>query len=152
MFTHGVTGDHPLFKKQIEFWSWDYTVIVWDMPLHGGKQAAKVTTKTKESYLTFYDCLVRLGKQGMLESADAVYKDFSNYEEVDFQCSVLLLLGEDDNLGYVKKYNKMWTKETGYPVIIIPNARHNSNYDNYEVVNRVIYEFLQPLRQNKRYS
>ncbi len=234
MFTHGVTGDHTLFQKQIEYWSKEYHVIIWDMPLHGEsrpykdfsfanaaedmkaildqegiehsimaahsaggyaaqafaqkyphsveafigidttpfgskyykkselfwtnhysdiakwypynlycKLAAKAVSFTKESYLTLYDCLVRLGKQGMLVSADAVYKDFPNYQEVDFKCPVLLLLGENDKLGYIKKYNLMWTKETGYPLIIIPNASHNSHYDNYEEVNRVIYEFLQ---------
>lgn len=34
-FTHGLTADHTLFDMQIEFWSKEYTVIVWDMPLHG---------------------------------------------------------------------------------------------------------------------
>ncbi|PKM72732.1 MAG: alpha/beta hydrolase [Firmicutes bacterium HGW-Firmicutes-16] len=35
VFTHGVTANHIMFEKQIEFFSKDYTVITWDVPLHG---------------------------------------------------------------------------------------------------------------------
>ena len=32
---HGLTADHNLFKKQMEYFPDDYTLIAWDMPLHG---------------------------------------------------------------------------------------------------------------------
>ncbi len=35
VFTHGVTADHSMFEKQIEYFSQKYTVITWDIPLHG---------------------------------------------------------------------------------------------------------------------
>ncbi len=35
VFTHGVTANHMMFEKQLEFFSKDYTVITWDVPLHG---------------------------------------------------------------------------------------------------------------------
>jgi pimeloyl-ACP methyl ester carboxylesterase len=79
----------------------------------------------------------------MLESAEAVYNDFPNYEEVKFKCPVLLLLGEFDKLGYVKRYNEMWNRETGYPLVIIPKASHDSMYDNYQEFNRITHEFLE---------
>lgn len=233
MFTHGVTGDHTLFHRQLEFWNKEYTVIVWDMPLHGESRpylnfsfsnvakdmklildqegithavmvgqsaggyaaqafaqnypemidafisvdstpfgmkyykkselfwtnhyssiakwypygyycraAAKATCRDDKARQTFYDCLLRLGKKGMLAAADAVYKDFPNYEEVDFSCPVLLMLGEFDNFGYVKRYNEQWAKETGYPLMIIPGAAHNSNDDNYEFFNKKVDQFL----------
>jgi pimeloyl-ACP methyl ester carboxylesterase len=236
VFTHGVTADHTLFDRQIAYWSREYTVIVWDMPLHGEsrpyqgftfsnvaddlrmiimqegihhavmagqsaggyaaqafilkypdmvdafigidttpfgskyykkselfwtehfsdiakwypynyycKVSAKSVSTTEEAYKIFYDCLVRLGKKGMLESAEAVYKDFPKYEEVKFKCPVLLTIGQYDNTGYVKKYNEMWAKETGYPLVIIPNARHNANLDNYEAFNQITYDFLKAL-------
>lgn len=234
MFTHGVTGDHSLFNRQIEFWSREFTLIVWDMPLHGDSRpykdftyanlaedmkaildqekilhavmaglsaggfpaqefyrkypemvdafigidttpfgsryykkselfwaihyrdiakwypyrlycslAAKSVSRMQEARQTLYDCLVKLGKKGMLESADAVYKDFPNYEEVIFKCPVLLLLGEFDKTGYVKRYNEMWSKETGYRLIIIPGASHLSNYDKYNKFNEIVYDFLE---------
>ncbi|BBF42728.1 beta-ketoadipate enol-lactone hydrolase [Lachnospiraceae bacterium KM106-2] len=233
MFTHGVTADHTLFSRQIAYFSKDYTVILWDMPLHGEsrpyknftfenvandmknildeeeithiamagqsaggyavqafllqypnmvdafiaidsspfgrkyyssmdlflvkhykgiaklypyhtycKQASKAAAYTKEAQESFYDCLIRLGKDGMLEAADAVYQDFSNYDEVDIKCPVLLLLGEYDKTGYVRKYNQKWNKEKGYPLEIIPKSAHNSNQDNYRFFNQVVDGFL----------
>ncbi|MEM8969566.1 MAG: alpha/beta hydrolase [Bacteroidota bacterium] len=35
VFSHGLTADHTLFDKQVDFWSTAYTIITWDMPLHG---------------------------------------------------------------------------------------------------------------------
>ncbi|WP_027208739.1 alpha/beta fold hydrolase [Butyrivibrio hungatei] len=35
VFTHGVTADHTMFEKQLEFFDKEYTVITWDVPLHG---------------------------------------------------------------------------------------------------------------------
>lgn len=35
VFTHGLTANHLMFEKQIEYFSKDYTVITWDVPLHG---------------------------------------------------------------------------------------------------------------------
>ncbi len=35
VFTHGLTADHTMFEKQVEYFSADFTVITWDIPLHG---------------------------------------------------------------------------------------------------------------------
>ncbi len=35
VFTHGATMDHGLFQHQIEYFSQEYRVIVWDVPGHG---------------------------------------------------------------------------------------------------------------------
>ena len=35
VFTHGATMDHNLFQFQVEYFSKNYTVITWDVPLHG---------------------------------------------------------------------------------------------------------------------
>ena len=35
VFTHGLTADHTMYEKQIEFFQKEYNVIVWDVPLHG---------------------------------------------------------------------------------------------------------------------
>lgn len=233
MFSHGLTADHTLFDKQIAFWSREYTVITWDMPLHGEsrpyqdftfshladdmkqildeeqigqavmagqsgggyavqafalkyparlgaflaigsspfgkkyykkselfvtrhfsaiarlypynyycKAAAKATCRTPEARDSFHDCLKKLGKQGMLTAATAVYRDFPHYEEVNFTCPVILFVGEYDQTGYVRRYNEMWSKETGYPLLIVPNAAHNANYDNAPFFNQKAYDML----------
>lgn len=35
VFTHGVTANHTMFEKQVEYFKNNYTVITWDVPLHG---------------------------------------------------------------------------------------------------------------------
>ncbi|WP_317272924.1 MULTISPECIES: alpha/beta hydrolase [Clostridium] len=35
VFTHGVTADHTMFEKQVEFFEGKYTLILWDVPMHG---------------------------------------------------------------------------------------------------------------------
>ena len=78
----------------------------------------------------------------MLQCGEAIFKDFPNYDEVKFNCPVLLVVGEHDMIGYVKKYNELWHSMRGYPLTIIPNASHNSNYDNYEEFNKIVDNFL----------
>lgn len=35
VFTHGLTANHTMFEKQIDYFSSKYTVLTWDVPLHG---------------------------------------------------------------------------------------------------------------------
>ena len=35
VFTHGLTADHTMFEKQTEYFQKEYTVIAWDVPMHG---------------------------------------------------------------------------------------------------------------------
>lgn len=35
VFTHGLTANHTMFEKQIAYFKKMYTVITWDVPLHG---------------------------------------------------------------------------------------------------------------------
>ncbi len=35
VFTHGLTANHTMFEKQVEYFLSKYTVITWDVPLHG---------------------------------------------------------------------------------------------------------------------
>ena len=35
VFTHGVTADHTMFEKQIPYFSDNYTIVLWDVPMHG---------------------------------------------------------------------------------------------------------------------
>ncbi|MCQ2969747.1 MAG: alpha/beta hydrolase [Clostridium sp.] len=107
------------------------------------KTVASTSTYTEESYKSLYKSVSKLGKKGMLQCGEAIFKDFPNYDEVNFNCPVLLVVGEHDKIGYVKKYNEMWHSIKGYPLAILPNAAHNSNYDNYEDFNKIVYDFLQ---------
>jgi pimeloyl-ACP methyl ester carboxylesterase len=35
VLTHGITGDHTMFDKQVEYFKDHYSLITWDMPKHG---------------------------------------------------------------------------------------------------------------------
>ncbi|MDD3223885.1 MAG: alpha/beta hydrolase [Clostridium sp.] len=35
VFTHGLTANHSMFEKQAEYFAAKYSVITWDVPLHG---------------------------------------------------------------------------------------------------------------------
>lgn len=35
VFTHGLTANHTMFERQVKYFSEKYTVITWDVPLHG---------------------------------------------------------------------------------------------------------------------
>ena len=60
-------------------------------------------------------------------------------------CPVLLIVGEKDNTGKVRAYNKAWSERTGFPLAWIPNAAHNSNVDNPSIVNETIKGFIENL-------
>ena len=64
---------------------------------------------------------------------------------LDIKCSVLILLGDKDKTGKVQSYNRVWAKNTGFPLVMIKNAAHNSNVDNPEAVNHEIERFIQSL-------
>lgn len=60
----------------------------------------------------------------------------------EIRCPVLLLCGEKDAAGSVKRYNRSWAKETGYTLVWVPGAGHNANCDQPEFVNRKIEQFI----------
>lgn len=35
VFTHGLTANHSMFERQVEYFTIKYSVITWDVPLHG---------------------------------------------------------------------------------------------------------------------
>lgn len=57
-------------------------------------------------------------------------------------CPALLICGENDKAGYTKRYNERWSKEESLPLTWIPNAGHNSNTDQPDIVNAAIRQLL----------
>lgn len=60
----------------------------------------------------------------------------------DLSCPALLLCGEKDGAGSVKRYNREWTRRDGLPLVWAPGAGHNANTDAPEFVNREIEKFV----------
>ena len=69
-------------------------------------------------------------------------------KEVDIPCKTILLLGEKDKVGKVAAYNKEWTKRTGFPLIVIQGAAHNSNDDQPDKVNGIISDFIKTVSED----
>lgn len=237
VFTHGVTADHSMFEKQIDFCNLEYTTITWDVPLHGHSRPyldftykncaddlfgileqeaiekvilvgmsmggypsqefayrypekvygfvaldttpfgtsyysnsdiwwlrhvapiarlfpekmlresmAKSVSRTKYSYDKMLEMLNPLTKAQIIEQMNIAYGVFiKENKDVNFTFPVLILLGEFDKTGKVKKYCEDWSKKEGYPLHIIKNAAHFSNGDSPEQVNSEILAFIKNL-------
>ena len=147
-------GTTPLnkeyYKKSELFWVKHFTTIARMIPYkYYCKLGSKSISYTKESQESFYNALLRLGKKGMLQASKAVYGDFLNQNyNIKFQIPVLLIVGEHDNTGYVKRYNKEWAAKTGYPLVILQKASHNANYDNFIEFNKLLREYIKELNIN----
>ena len=55
---------------------------------------------------------------------------------------MLLMCGEKDTAGSSKRYNRAWTKKTGFPLVWLEGAGHNSNTDVPDRVNELIDTFM----------
>ncbi len=58
----------------------------------------------------------------------------------------MLIVGEYDITGNVKKYNEEWANDLGITVTWIKNAAHNSNDDRPAQVNKYIKEFIERMQ------
>ena len=59
----------------------------------------------------------------------------------EIDCPALLICGDKDAAGSVRRYNREWTKRTGLPLAWIEGAGHNANTDRPDEVNALIAEF-----------
>jgi len=110
------------------------------------RSIAKGATKTKYAYENLYNAVSRLSKREIVFIMNMAYGGFLERKEtVKFDFPVLLVVGDSDNTGYVKKYNKKWANRDGFPLKIITNAAHNSNVDNYEEFNIIVTDFVSSL-------
>ncbi|MCM1578615.1 MAG: alpha/beta hydrolase [Ruminococcus sp.] len=107
------------------------------------KSIAKSCTYTAKSYENMLTMLRPYSKKELCRLMGIAYGGFlKENRELDITCPTLILLGEYDRTGKVKEYCMAWSGKTGFPLHIIPKAAHNSNYDNSEVVNKAIDDFL----------
>jgi pimeloyl-ACP methyl ester carboxylesterase len=244
VFTHGVTADHTMFEMQVDFFRGKYTVILWDIPLHGSsrpyqsfsyrdtadvlyailreekiaqavlvgmsmggypcqhfaslhpemvsgfvaldttplglryysksdlwwlrqvapmarcfpaktlrKSMARAVSRSEFSYRKMMDMLQPLSKAEIIEQMKIAYTYFPlENKDVTFPFPVLILVGEKDSTGKVKAYCKAWAEHTGYPLHLIQGAKHFSNGDNPEQVNREIEDFIHNLRRRENHN
>ena len=242
VFLPGLTADHRLFDKQIEYFQKDYNCLVWDAPAHGKSRPFPLRFTMKDLVLYMHNILAEesirrpvfigqsmggyiaqaymaqyphdvagfisidsapLGRQyykawelfcvkhtkfmyqcipwkvlhewSAVGNAETEYgrtlmrQMMEPYEKPEFcdlasygfrilaeaieekgcyaiTCPTLLLCGERDGTGFVKRYNQMWAEREQYPLVWVPDAGHNANTDAPESVNKQIERFLLNLK------
>ncbi|MDE6591593.1 MAG: alpha/beta hydrolase [Oscillospiraceae bacterium] len=107
------------------------------------KAMAKQVSRTRAAYENMLQMLAPYGKKELCRLMGIGYGGFFEDNcDLEISCPTLLIIGEKDITGKVKAYNKAWSKNTGFPLVTIPNAAHNSNIDNPKAVNKAIEEFI----------
>ncbi len=126
--------------RQIEWMSYLY-------PFNAMKKAiAKQVSVTKDGYENMLSMLSPYTKKELCHLMGIGYAGFlDDNTDLKIECPTMILLGEMDKTGKVQSYNKLWAKNTGFTLIMIKNATHNSNVDNPEAVNYEIERFIQSL-------
>lgn len=110
-------------------------------------------SKCKYSYQKMMAMLKPLSKAEIIEQMRVAYEYFPmENKDVVFPFPVLILAGEKDSTGKVKGYCREWAKRTGYPLHFIKGAKHFSNGDNPEQVNKEIEDFIHMESEREDFS
>ena len=129
-----------------------YRLYPWKMLKKTGTEGVAVTEYGRalmrsmmESYEGDKERYVKISGHGMRMLAEAMEADLP----YGIPCPALLICGEKDRAGSAKRYNKAWHRETGIPLVWIPNAGHNSNTDAPEEVNGLLRELIDRIEKQE---
>lgn len=136
--TGRLTGTEKLTLKFARFM---FACYPWKMLM---RQSATASSNTNSVRDYIYNCFNKLGKQTfvnvMIDMVGSCLHEDTGYR---FRHPVLLLCGVDDKLGNIKKVAEPWAKEdSNITLHMVEHAGHNSNQDQPELVNTLIYSFL----------
>ncbi|MFC6331008.1 alpha/beta fold hydrolase [Paenibacillus septentrionalis] len=87
--------------------------------------------------------IMSLGKQRFVDVMKTLRIALRHDPQYTFPIPVLLILGEKDKTGNIVKAMSGWPRKDRNAVLkLIPNAGHNANMDNPDLVNRHIINYL----------
>lgn len=110
------------------------------------KSIAKTGTVTELAYNNMYRSASKLSKQEIIFLMKKTFGEFVKQKQtVEFDCPVLLIIGDRDKVGGTKDINYVWADKINCPIRVIANASHNSNLDNYTEFNQRVANFLTTL-------
>ena len=144
----------PLKRKYMKNWEiralkhtkWIYSSFPWALLK---KYGSKGCAETEYGRLLMYAMMNNYTKKEYCELVSHGYKILAEAIEKDLAydiiCPALLICGEKDKAGFTKRYNAAWADQSGLPIKWIPDAGHNSNTDQPELVNRIIRNFLETI-------
>lgn len=121
------------------------SAIPWNMLIEGSALANAQTEygrKVMREMVRAYGKrkYVALTAHGFRAVGEALEHGFAEYD-----CPLLVVCGENDTTGSVKKFNAEWERRENVIVKWIPDAMHNSTSDNPEAVNNCIKKFLEEI-------
>ena len=113
-------------------------------PLAALKKAiARQSTLTKAGYDNMISMLEPYQKNELCHLMGIGYASFLKDNcNLEIKCSAVLVVGDKDRTGKVKKYNEQWKKNTGFQLEVVEGAAHNSNVDQPYQVNKIIERFI----------
>lgn len=89
------------------------------------------------------NCFNKIDKGTFIEIMMELIGCLNEDAEFMFKQPVLVLCGSDDKLGNIKRIAEQWARgDSNCRLHMIDNAGHNSNQDNPEMVNELIFNFL----------
>lgn len=135
------------YSKSDIWWLRQIGWMAYLYPVKAMKKAiAKQNTATSAGYENMISMLRYYGKAELCHLMEIGYASILDDNcDLEIACPTILIVGEQDKTGKVKIYNKQWSEATGFPLIIIDGAAHNSNVDQPHQVNMVIERFLKEL-------
>ncbi len=148
VFLPGLTADHRLFDKQIEYFQNTCNVFVWDAPGHAASWPFHFDFSLMDKARWLHEIL-------QLERADnvVIVGQLAEAMEANLPYSLpkhsLLICGEKDKAGSCIRYNREWHKQTGIRLEWIKDAGHNSNTDKPEMINSLIEEMIEESTLNQ---
>lgn len=120
-----------------------YLSIPWNLLLKWGSDGCATSAYGRGLMRKMMD---DYGKREYCELAGHGYRVLAEAIESDrlyeIDCPALLMCGEKDKAGSVKRYNRAWEKRTGNKVFWIEGAGHTSNTDRPDEINRLIGQFV----------
>jgi len=98
-------------------------------------------TEAGKKYM--YHTLQQYSKSEIAQIMEEVYVGIQAYlDNTPLKVPILISYGDQETTGKVKAYSNRWAKEEGLPLVIIPNAAHNANFDNPDFFNQLLSNFL----------
>lgn len=133
IFTHGLTANHTMFKKQIEFFKENFTILTWDVPLHGESKPY-----TDFSYQNAAEDLYAIVEKESLNNIILIGMSMGGYPSQEFAHrypekvkGFIALDTTPYGLDYYSKTDKFWLRKTEsivkwYPVKVLKDSMAKS--------------------------
>lgn len=151
VFTHGLTADHSMFEKQLAYFEPSYTVITWDVPLHGQSRPY-----TNFSYENCAEDLLGILKQEAISKVILVGMSMGGYPSQEFAFhypemveGFVALDTTPFGTGYYSKSDLWWLRQAAplarlFPESVLRNSMAKSVAKTKYAYDKMV-EMLKPL-------